>query len=44
MELCSRSVRTLGEQALGIKKGLFLNGGRTFMPSSFTRALDEGWL
>ena len=28
MELCSRSAGTLGEQALGIKKGLFLNGGR----------------
>ena len=28
MKLCSRSVRTLGEQALGIKKELFLNGRR----------------
>ena len=28
MKLCSRSVKTLGEQALGIKKGLFLNGRR----------------
>ena len=28
MRLCSRSVRTLGEQALGVKKGLFLNNRR----------------
>ena len=28
MKLCSRSVRTLGEQALGVKKGLFINGRR----------------
>ena len=28
MQLCSRSVRTLGEQALGVKKGLFVNGRR----------------
>ena len=26
MQLCSRSVKALGEQALGIKKGLLLNG------------------